>query len=161
MQTTSGRRSKPRPAATWRALARWCRRTPSSWPSTPRTCPISPWSTCQERRCQFYLHNDQGCGTPRPLSRFSAWRKQAVCSEQAAACILLWRSCPALLSRRAVLKAVTARCPINIKSLSTEVCAAFCWTCAAGLTKVPIDGQPRSIVQELEAMARTYIQVRS
>ena len=31
---------------------------------------------------------------------------------------------------------------------------------AAGLTKVPIDGQPRSIVQELEAMARTYIQVR-
>lgn len=25
---------------------------------------------------------------------------------------------------------------------------------------MPIDGQPRSIVQELEAMARTYIQVR-
>jgi Dynamin family len=31
----------------------------------------------------------------------------------------------------------------------------------AGLTKVPIDGQPRSIVQELESMARTYIQVCS
>ena len=29
----------------------------------------------------------------------------------------------------------------------------------AGLTKVPIDGQPRSIVRELEDMARTYIKV--
>ena len=27
--------------------------------------------------------------------------------------------------------------------------------CAAGLTKVPIDGQPKSIVKELEDMART------
>ena len=26
-----------------------------------------------------------------------------------------------------------------------------------GLTKVPIDGQPRSIVKELDDMARTYI----
>ena len=31
--------------------------------------------------------------------------------------------------------------------------------CAAGLTKVPIDGQPKSIVQDLEEMARTYIKV--
>ena len=30
---------------------------------------------------------------------------------------------------------------------------------AAGLTKVPIDGQPKSIVQDLENMARTYIKV--
>lgn len=29
--------------------------------------------------------------------------------------------------------------------------------CIAGLTKVPIDGQPRSIVRELDDMARTYI----
>ena len=29
----------------------------------------------------------------------------------------------------------------------------------AGLTKVPIDGQPKSIVQDLENMARTYIKV--
>lgn len=29
----------------------------------------------------------------------------------------------------------------------------------AGLTKVPIDGQPRSIVRDLEEMARTYIKV--
>jgi hypothetical protein len=33
--------------------------------------------------------------------------------------------------------------------------------CAAGLTKVPIDGQPKSIVRELEDMARSYIKVRS
>ena len=31
----------------------------------------------------------------------------------------------------------------------------------AGLTKVPIDGQPRSIVRDLEEMARTYIKVGS
>ena len=31
----------------------------------------------------------------------------------------------------------------------------FCY--AAGLTKVPIDGQPKSIVRELEDMARSYI----
>lgn len=30
----------------------------------------------------------------------------------------------------------------------------------AGLTKVPIDGQPKTIVQDLEDMARTYIKVR-
>ena len=29
----------------------------------------------------------------------------------------------------------------------------------AGLTKVPIDGQPKSIVKDLEDMARTYIKV--
>lgn len=29
--------------------------------------------------------------------------------------------------------------------------------CHAGLTKVPIDGQPKSIVKDLEDMARTYI----
>jgi hypothetical protein len=29
-----------------------------------------------------------------------------------------------------------------------------------GLTKVPIDGQPKTIVKELEDMARTYIKVR-
>lgn len=29
----------------------------------------------------------------------------------------------------------------------------------AGLTKVPIDGQPKSIVRELEDMARSYIKV--
>ena len=34
----------------------------------------------------------------------------------------------------------------------------FAWSCA-GLTKVPIDGQPRSIVRDLEEMARTYIKV--
>lgn len=28
-----------------------------------------------------------------------------------------------------------------------------------GLTKVPIDGQPKSIVKDLEDMARTYIKV--
>jgi hypothetical protein len=28
-----------------------------------------------------------------------------------------------------------------------------------GLTKVPIDGQPKSIVRELEEMARTYVKV--
>lgn len=28
-----------------------------------------------------------------------------------------------------------------------------------GLTKVPIDGQPKSIVKDLEEMARTYIKV--
>ena len=33
--------------------------------------------------------------------------------------------------------------------------------CAAGLTKVPIDGQPKSIVRELEDMARSYIKVRA
>ena len=32
-------------------------------------------------------------------------------------------------------------------------------TLLAGLTKVPIDGQPRSIVKDLEDMARTYIKV--
>ena len=31
---------------------------------------------------------------------------------------------------------------------------------AIGLTKVPIDGQPKSIVKDLEEMARTYIKVR-
>ena len=31
----------------------------------------------------------------------------------------------------------------------------------AGLTKVPIDGQPKSIVQDLDNMARTYIKVRA
>ena len=31
----------------------------------------------------------------------------------------------------------------------------------AGLTKIPIDGQPKSIVKELEDMARTYIKVRA
>ena len=31
----------------------------------------------------------------------------------------------------------------------------------AGLTKVPIDGQPKSIVRDLEDMARTYIKVGS
>lgn len=31
------------------------------------------------------------------------------------------------------------------------------WVVAAGLTKVPIDGQPKSIVRELEDMARSYI----
>jgi len=31
---------------------------------------------------------------------------------------------------------------------------------AAGLTKVPIDGQPLSIVQDLEEMCRQYIKVR-
>ena len=30
---------------------------------------------------------------------------------------------------------------------------------SAGLTKVPIDGQPKSIVRELEDMARSYIKV--
>ena len=35
-----------------------------------------------------------------------------------------------------------------------------CWM-RAGLTKVPIDGQPRSIVQELDDMARVYIKVGS
>ena len=38
------------------------------------------------------------------------------------------------------------------------------WCCrgchAAGLTKVPIDGQPPSIVQDLEDMCRQYIKVR-
>ena len=29
----------------------------------------------------------------------------------------------------------------------------------AGLTKIPIDGQPKSIVRELEDMARSYIKV--
>ena len=31
----------------------------------------------------------------------------------------------------------------------------------AGLTKVPIDGQPKSIVRELEDMARSYIKARA
>lgn len=31
----------------------------------------------------------------------------------------------------------------------------------AGLTKVPIDGQPLSIVQDLEEMCRQYIKVGS
>ena len=37
---------------------------------------------------------------------------------------------------------------------SAEVCCR-----GAGLTKVPIDGQPKSIVRDLEDMARTYIKV--
>lgn len=36
-----------------------------------------------------------------------------------------------------------------------------CTSLHAGLTKVPIDGQPKSIVKDLEDMARTYIKVRS
>ena len=41
-----------------------------------------------------------------------------------------------------------------------------CWqrsqhSCHAGLTKVPIDGQPKSIVKDLEDMARTYIKVNA
>lgn len=35
-----------------------------------------------------------------------------------------------------------------------------CASLRAGLTKVPIDGQPKSIVKDLEDMARTYIKVR-
>ena len=51
-----------------------------------------------------------------------------------------------------------------------QLCAAACClngevgeqvAAGAGLTKVPIDGQPRSIVKDLEDMARTYIKVRS
>lgn len=34
-----------------------------------------------------------------------------------------------------------------------------CYLQNAGLTKVPIDGQPKSIVRELEDMARSYIKV--
>jgi hypothetical protein len=35
----------------------------------------------------------------------------------------------------------------------------FCCAIVAGLTKVPIDGQPLSIVQDLEEMCRQYIKV--
>jgi hypothetical protein len=35
----------------------------------------------------------------------------------------------------------------------------LCACCCAGLTKVPIDGQPPSIVQDLEDMCRQYIKV--
>ena len=41
-------------------------------------------------------------------------------------------------------------------------CPSSSFTCIllhAGLTKVPIDGQPKSIVKDLEDMARTYIKV--
>ena len=38
---------------------------------------------------------------------------------------------------------------------------AFSALWRAGLTKVPIDGQPKTIVQDLEDMARTYIKVRA
>jgi hypothetical protein len=34
-----------------------------------------------------------------------------------------------------------------------------CLAAVAGLTKVPIDGQPLSIVQDLEEMCRQYIKV--
>ena len=37
--------------------------------------------------------------------------------------------------------------------------SAFWLSSNAGLTKVPIDGQPKSIVRDLEDMARTYIKV--
>jgi hypothetical protein len=38
------------------------------------------------------------------------------------------------------------------------VCCCVC--CCSGLTKVPIDGQPLSIVQDLEDMCRQYIKVQ-
>lgn len=40
-----------------------------------------------------------------------------------------------------------------------DAAADHCSSHAAGLTKVPIDGQPKSIVRELEDMARSYIKV--
>ena len=46
----------------------------------------------------------------------------------------------------------------NRGCVNTTSEVSCCWT---GLTKVPIDGQPRSIVRDLEDMARTYIKVSS
>ena len=43
--------------------------------------------------------------------------------------------------------------------LALWVCLPYCHPALAGLTKVPIDGQPKSIVRELEDMARSYIKV--
>ena len=41
-----------------------------------------------------------------------------------------------------------------------DVCTRSLSVCGhVGLTKVPIDGQPKTIVQDLEDMARTYIKV--
>lgn len=66
---------------------------------------------------------------------------------------------------------VSATLDIRICSLpSTVMCTALksgLLVCVSlidgrartGLTKVPIDGQPKSIVQDLENMARTYIKV--
>lgn len=55
LQVRSGRRSRTRHGGICRAPARWCRRTPYSWPSTPRTCPTSPWSICQVNCCNVEL----------------------------------------------------------------------------------------------------------
>ena len=43
--------------------------------------------------------------------------------------------------------------------LALWLCHHKCHPALAGLTKVPIDGQPKSIVRELEDMARSYIKV--
>ena len=47
---------------------------------------------------------------------------------------------------------LTAQAPLPQRRLSVL-------SPSAGLTKVPIDGQPKSIVRELEDMARSYIKV--
>jgi hypothetical protein len=43
---------------------------------------------------------------------------------------------------------------------SADKLACFAVVVCAGLTKVPIDGQPPSIVQDLEDMCRQYIKVQ-
>lgn len=55
---------------------------------------------------------------------------------------------------RGVLGDFTLTCPS-----SSLTCVLTCVLLHAGLTKVPIDGQPKSIVKDLEDMARTYIKV--
>lgn len=106
-------------------------------------CPTLPWWTCRvcdQRWCSF--------------SPYDALFATVVF------CLLLWA---AIVKYNSQLPFPSAHTHTNVFQLvHTSQSQFHAWAfwaraCISGLTKVPIDGQPMSIVQELEDMARQYI----
>lgn len=64
-----------------------------------------------------------------------------------------------------IVAVIACKQPVQLHNTQTACMCPPCagvlpCVCCAGLTKVPIDGQPLSIVQDLEDMCRQYIKVK-